>query len=131
KKARQEGQSGSAETRLVEAAMGKQAFPPHCSMSENEVPLQDRTALIVDLKPPATIVVAPHPSPVDNQVGVCGEYVQVRASVRQLRQHLEAVWQVDVIGVENHNEVSARARRRRVLRRGLAAVALSHEDDLV
>ena len=99
---------GRPEDRLVEAAVLEQAFAPHGGEAEDEVALQDRAALVGDLEPPAAVVVAPDAPPVDDEVGVGREDVEVGSRLRELAQRLERRREVDVVGVEDRDEVAAR-----------------------
>src|SRR5829696_6508418 len=98
-------------------------------MAEDEVVIQDAPPLIVDHEPEALRIAAAQRAPIQLQVGIRSEDVQVGPRGGQLREGLEALRHVRVVRVEEDHEVARGGASGGVLRRGFAAVVLAQERD--
>ena len=117
--------------RLVEAADLEQSCPPNACEAEDEVLLEDGTALVGDVESKCIRITAPNDFAVHLERRVGREEVEIRPRRRQPAESLEALGQEDIVCVEDDDEVSTRRTRGRVLRGGLASVLLAQKDDLL
>src|SRR5215204_495616 len=74
---------------LVETADVEKAIAPHNDVPEDEVPVENRCALVLDVEGPVARVATPHHLTVDLQIGIARDDVEVRAGRRKLRKLLE------------------------------------------
>ena len=98
-------------------------------MAEDEVPAHDLAPLVVDLERPVVAVDTPQDPPVDLEIRICREQVEVGSRRRERGECFQPARQVHVVGVENRDELARRGPGGRVLSGRLAAVLLPDEDD--
>ena len=97
--------------------------------AQDEVPLQNRAALITDVESPRSVVHAADGTATCDEQPVGREDVEIRSGVRELGQRSDPLGQIDVVRVEDEHEVAGRLARRGFLRGRLASVLLMQEDD--
>ena len=115
--------------RFVEPADRRESLAAHRRQPEDEVPAQDRRALVVDLERELGRIRASHRHAVDLEDGVAREHVEIGSRPREVGQRLEAFGHVHVVSVQNDHEVAGRNTGGRVPGRRRAAVLLPDERD--
>lgn len=115
--------------RFVEASDREQCLTPHNRLSE-ETAFEDLEVLCGDRE--RCVFAEPrHDLATYFEVGVCQQDVEIGTFDRELRDRRQPLWLVDVVGVQDRDEVSARPPNAHVSRCGCAAVFLPDIGDPV